>query len=195
MKTKLFTTVICSLMLLGLGCSSENEPNVSDNGKEQPVNLQEEEPNVPGEEEPDVPNGNILYKKTELGGCNIRQLNLNRGGMEIGNDTIIITISEDSVNVFVGLTFTCKVEPFKTQVEIIDDVLYMHIKDICYDYDGNEVSCGYERCYCYYTFDFVFKYQEEINHEYKILLHKNFRGDEEDPVSIISEGRINSKNR
>jgi hypothetical protein len=31
-------------MLLGLSCSSENEPNMSDNGKEQPVNLQEEEP-------------------------------------------------------------------------------------------------------------------------------------------------------
>jgi hypothetical protein len=42
-------------MLLGLGCSSENEPNVSDNGKEQPVNLKEEEQDVPEEEEPNVP--------------------------------------------------------------------------------------------------------------------------------------------
>jgi hypothetical protein len=58
MKTKLFTMVLCSLMLFGLGCSSENEPNVSDNGKEQPVNLQEEEPNVPEEEEPNVPGEN-----------------------------------------------------------------------------------------------------------------------------------------
>jgi hypothetical protein len=58
MKTKLFTTVICSLMLLGLSCSSENEPNMSDNGKEQPVNLQEEEQDVPEEEEPDVPGEN-----------------------------------------------------------------------------------------------------------------------------------------
>jgi hypothetical protein len=38
-------------MLLGLSCSSENEPNMSDNGKEQPVNLQEEEPDVPEEED------------------------------------------------------------------------------------------------------------------------------------------------
>jgi len=137
----------------------------------------------------------IEHVKTKLGGCNIQLPNLTRGGMEMENDTVIITISEDSVNVFVGLTFTCKVEPFETQVEIIDDVLYMHIKDICYDYDGNEVNCGYERCYCYYTFDFVFKYQGEINQEYKILLYKGLLLGDEEPISIISEGIINSKNR
>jgi hypothetical protein len=70
MKTKLFTVVLCSLMLLGLGCSSENEPNMSDKGKEQPVSLKEEEPNVPEEEEPNVPGEegyNNLYKETIVG--------------------------------------------------------------------------------------------------------------------------------
>ena len=130
----------------------------------------------------------IEHVKTELGGCNIQQPNLKRGSMEIENDTVIITISKDSVNVFVGLKFTCKVEPFETQVEIIDDVLYMHIKDICYDYDGNEINCGYERCICHYTFDFVFKYQGKINQKYKILLHQNHQFYGEEPIFTISEG-------
>jgi hypothetical protein len=137
----------------------------------------------------------IEHVKTELGGCNIQQYDLNRGSMEIENDTVIITISEDSINVFVGFKFTCKVEPFETQVEIIDDILYMYIKDICYDYDGNEVNCGYERCYCYYTFDFVFNYDGAINQKYKILLYKGLLLGDEEPISIISEGIINFRNR
>ena len=132
----------------------------------------------------------IEHVKTELGGCNIRQPNLMRGGMEIENDTVIITISEDSFHIFVGLKFICKTQPFETQVEMIDDVLYMYIKDICYDYDGNEVDCGYERCDCYYTFDFVFNFEGEINQKYKILLYKSWRNVDEEPISIISEGVV-----
>jgi hypothetical protein len=45
MKTKLFTMVLCSLMLLGLGCSSENEPNVSDDRE---TNLTETEYSLEG---------------------------------------------------------------------------------------------------------------------------------------------------
>jgi len=132
----------------------------------------------------------IEHVETELGGCNLTMPNLNRGDTVIDGDTVIITISENSVKVFVGLMFTCKAEPFETQVEIIDDVLCMHIKDICYDYDGNETDCGYQRCYCYYTFDFAYNYEGEINQKYKILLYKNMRGVGEDPISIISEDVI-----
>ncbi len=144
----------------------------------------------------DVPkNSNMLYLKTELGGCNVKNSRGESEDSDIKNDTVIITVSENSVNVFVGLTYTCKVEPFETQVEIIDDVLYLYIKDICHDDDGNEVDCGYERCHCYYTFDFVFNYEGELNQKYKILLYKNIRADWEEPISIFSESIINIPKR
>ncbi|MDR1740072.1 MAG: hypothetical protein LBR45_04880 [Bacteroidales bacterium] len=136
----------------------------------------------------------IEYVKTELGGCNIRS-EQSIDSTEIESDTVIITISEDSVNVFVGLAFTCKVEPFETQTEVTDSIIYMYIKDICYDGNGNEVSCGYERCYCYYTFDFAFKHQGEINRKYKILLYSGFQSGNEEAMSIISEGVITNNTK
>ena len=128
----------------------------------------------------------IEYIKTELGGCNVE-----RGNSDIENDTVIITISENFINLFVGLEFTCKRDPFETQVEIVDDVIHVHIIDTCDGYDEIRGDC-YMRCYCHYTFDFVFSYQGEVNQKYKILLHKNLIGDGEDPISIISEGVITS---
>ena len=130
----------------------------------------------------------IEHVKTELGGCNVK-----KGDTVIESDTVIITVSENSINLFVGLKFTCKRDPFETQVEIIDDVMHVHIIDTCDGYDEIGGSC-YMRCYCYYTFDFVFNYQGEINQKYKILLHKSLRGGSEDPISAISEGVINSTN-
>ena len=138
---------------------------------------------------------NLQYVRTELGGCNRREFqdeyqnNLTRNGSEIEKDTVIITISEDSVHVFIGIPFTCKVNPFETRVETIDDIVYMFLIDTCYD-SGN---C-YMRCPCYYTFDFAFKYQGKINQKYKILLFNN-KGYGDDIPIIISEGIINKKNR
>jgi len=123
---------------------------------------------------------NLQYIKTELGGCNLRS-EQKSSDTETKSDTVIITISGDSVHIFVGLNFACKELPFETRYEIIDDVIVIHIVD-----SGGE----YYRCICYYTFDFVFKYQGEINQKYKILLHKNLRGDGEEPISIFSEGII-----
>ena len=130
----------------------------------------------------------IEHVKTELGGCNAKN-DLTRSDSDVERDTVIITISENFVNVFVCLEFTCKRDPFETRVEIIDDVMYMHISDTCDGYDEIKGDC-YARCYCHYTFDFVFEYQGEINQKYKILLHKNLRGDGEEPISIFSEGII-----
>lgn len=106
------------------------------------------------------------------------------------NDTTIISISKKTFNVFVGFSFGSKRDPFETKVEIIDDILYMHIIDKCYSEDSINDPC-YRRMLCYYTFDFVFKYQGEINQKYKILLHNNLQDDSEEPISIISEGIIN----
>jgi len=104
--------------------------------------------------------------KTELGGCNIQYDYSFRGDPDMERDTVIITISENLVNVFVGYGFVCKTDPFETEVEIIDDVICMKIIDTC---DDALLENCYEKCMCYYTFDFVFN-AEAIGRKYKILL-------------------------
>ena len=144
---------------------------------------------------------NLQHVRTELGGCNGSSdsrsdldYGMNRGDSGIEGDTVIITVSNDSVHVFVGLTYTCKLYPFETKVEIIDDVVYMHIIDTC---DGGDC---YKRCHCYYTFDFAFKREltrtVKFNQKYKIFAYLNIRPDWEEMPRIISEGIIsNPKNR
>ena len=129
--------------------------------------------------------GNIQYVKTELGGCNLGS-EQKSSDTETKGDTVIITISGDSVHIFVGLNFACKELPFETRYEIIDDVIVIHIVD-----SGGE----YYRCICYYTFDFVFKYQGEINQKYKILLHQTHQSYGEEPIFIFSEGIITNNTK
>ena len=126
----------------------------------------------------------LAHVKTELG----------EGTYLYGNsDTPIITISEDFVSVFVGFTFAAKYNPFETKVEIVDDILYMHIIDVCYSNDLYTDPC-YGRRLVYYTFDFVFKYHGKINQMYKILLHQTHQTYGEEPIYMLSEGIIKSKN-
>ena len=170
MKKTLRTAILPSLWLIAAilliaGCSKKIDKDEKINEK---IN---EEPK-------------ITYIKAELGGCNV-----NMGYQNDERDTVIITISENTFNVFVGLIFTCKWEPFNTQAEIIDDVLCITLLDKCYDLDGNQIDCGYERCKCYYTFDFIFKYEGELRQKYKILLYDSFLlGD--DKIRTIAEGII-----
>jgi hypothetical protein len=119
---------------------------------------------------------NLQYVRTELGGCNLQQSFLLKG-----ETTITITISGDSVSVFVNLYYQCKNAPFETQIEIIDEIIYMYIIDLCED-----VSACYYRCMCDYTFDFIFTSNGEINQKYKLLL---IDPREEKPI-IITEGTI-----
>ena len=132
---------------------------------------------------------NMLYVKTEFGWCKAKDLVDDSG---IGNPVTIITISEDTVNVFVAFVYAAKLAPFETQVKIIDDVMYMYIIDACDAiFDDNIQDCYPSRGSICSTFDFVFKYQGEINQKYKILL---IDPRQEEPY-IISEGIINLENR
>ena len=138
---------------------------------------------------------NLQHIKTELGFSGCVEHTLTRSDSEIKGDTVIITISEDFVNVFVNLAFGArKYEPFRTQVKIIDDVLYMCIIDVCYSYDDAGYYNCYGRCGGSYTFDFVFKHEGEINQKYKILLISHWRGSSEEEPIIFSEGIINTNN-
>jgi hypothetical protein len=130
-------------------------------------------------EQQEKPTEDMLYMKTELGGCNISSA-FRSDDSEKRNDTVNITVSKDLVNVFVGLNYTCKADPFESKVEITDEVICMYIIDTGGDY---------QRCMCYYTFDFVFKYKEEVNQKYKIVL---LDPRNENQV-VISEGVINNK--
>jgi len=125
---------------------------------------------------------NIQYVKTELGGCNKRS-EQKSGDEETKTDTVIITVSDDSVRIFVGLNYTCMSIPFGTQCEIIDDVITIHIIDNC----AKDPECSYFRCICYYTFDFLFERTAgSINQKYKILL-VNPKKEEPD---LLEEGVI-----
>jgi len=113
---------------------------------------------------------------------------------EIGDEaTTNINISEKSINLSGNFIFSRKRDPFETKVEIVNNVLYMHIIDKCYSKDPNSDPCYWRQLY-YYTFNFVFDYQGKISKKYKILLYSNHHADLKGPITIISEGIINSKN-
>jgi len=124
----------------------------------------------------------IWHVKAELGGCNLGLRSNEAGSINstMNTDTVIITISENLVNVFVGFTYTCKSVPFETQVDIIDDIMHIHIIDTC---RAPNKGC-YQRCVCNYTFDFVFNYQGELYQKYRIIVTDA----QKETLFIISEG-------
>ena len=106
----------------------------------------------------------LSFIKTELGGCN-KSASLQNKSAVIKNDTVDISIENDSISVFVGLNYIC-CAPFATDCEIKNDSIFMTIKDTC---SWGIKSC-YCRCDCYYTFDFKFVKSGNSNYNYKILL-------------------------
>ena len=109
----------------------------------------------------------IQYLKTTLGGCNSEKNDSKKFDSENFDsekiDTVVVSVIDDNIRVFVGKNYTCGA-PFETQCETINDTVFMYIIDTCQD-----ISECYERCICYYTFDFVFK-KGKLNQEYKIIL-------------------------
>jgi hypothetical protein len=105
----------------------------------------------------------LTFLKTELGGCNIKTSVQNIDNIA-KNDTVIISIINDSIDIFIGQNYIC-CAPFITDCQIKQDSILMSIKDTC----SKPNSC-YCRCSCYYTFNFKFLQSDKNNYNYKILL-------------------------
>jgi hypothetical protein len=128
----------------------------------------------------------IKHIATQLGGCNDDYANVenvpnSRENVSIADktDTVVISKDDNFMNIFIGCNYTCGA-PFTTKCEIKDDTVFISLIDACTDY-----QC-YQRCDCYYTFDFVFEQLEENDYKYKIQL---FDPRKTYPI-IFSEGSI-----
>jgi hypothetical protein len=120
----------------------------------------------------------IKFVATVLGGCNDKAAL--RGDDQSDKDTVVISTIGDNINVFVGHNYICGA-PFKTECEIKNDSIFMYIIDTC----EKPFSC-YDRCDCYYTFDFKFVRQGNKNYPYKIVLSDPRKNE----PATISEGII-----
>lgn len=121
----------------------------------------------------------IHYIKTTPGGCN-DQLTKNAQPDEERNDTVLINLSNDTLNIFTGFNYICCAN-FITDCEIQNDSVLISITDNC-----PEPQDCYCRCDCYYTFDFFFNIISTKIYYLKIVLNDP-RLEEE---RIIMEGLL-----
>jgi hypothetical protein len=126
--------------------------------------------------------GGMRYVGVELGGCNIAEAVQRSNEPQARNDTVVVSVSEESARVSVQLNYTCKSTPFDTRYEEKDGVMYMYIIDACGD--TSETSDCYQRCTCCYTFDFNFNGQRTLNQQYRVVL----TDPRQDQPIIFSEG-------
>jgi hypothetical protein len=123
----------------------------------------------------------ITFLRTDLGGCHDQDFAAIRSAKEEIKDTVIFTVKNDTLDVYVGLNYIC-CAPFTSDAVTSRDTIIMILSDTC---NFPEESC-YCKCMCYYTWNFLYTGFGEKEYQYKIILH-NPR--EEKPV-VISEGKI-----
>lgn len=103
----------------------------------------------------------LSLAKTIEGGCNLQEKKFMTGEQ---TDTAIFTISDDTINVFVGINYAC-CTPFVSDAVFRNDSLIIEVNDICSALD--ECYC---KCLCYYTWDFKLTGFETTEYPYKITL-------------------------
>lgn len=123
----------------------------------------------------------FAFLRTDLGGCHDQDSDALKSAETEGNDTIIFTLKNDTLDVFVGLNYIC-CSPFTSDIEISRDTVFMTLTDTC---NFSDESC-YCRCMCYYTWNFEFTGFGEKEYYYKIVL---LNPQVENPI-IFSEGSI-----
>lgn len=123
----------------------------------------------------------ISFLRTVLGGCNNQGSDALKSAETEGNDTIVFTLKNDTLDVFVGLNYIC-CAPFASDIQISKDTVFMTLTDTC---NFPDESC-YCRCMCYYTWNFKFAGFGGKEYYYKIVF---LNPQVENPV-IFSEGNI-----
>ncbi len=126
----------------------------------------------------------ITYLKSELGGCYKKTVaNIEQDGSK--NDTIIISLSNDTLSIFAGFNYIC-CAPFITNCEIHNDSILINIIDTC----SNPYTSCYCRCNCFYTFNFMYNVISNKKCFWQIKLHNP----REKNDTIFKEGYIEIKN-
>ena len=98
-------------------------------------------------------------------------------------DTLIISMTKDSINMFIGKNYICKDSPFPMEYVIENTLLNIFLKDVWF----NDSTPGYNKCSCYYEFDLFFKrYDPSILNSYKVMLLPPLLGDPQ----VIFEGNF-----
>ncbi len=90
--------------------------------------------------------GNLEYLETTEGGCFLEKGSSFKSDPLIKSDTVTYTVSNDSLNVFVGFNATCCSE-YSASSSIIGDSLLIKIQT---------TQPGICNCICYYTYNFKF---------------------------------------
>ena len=106
---------------------------------------------------------NIHFIKSDLGGCNNQTMENIEFGEE-KNDTVIINVSNDTLQISIGLNYIC-CAPFITDCNTKKDSIFISITDTC----PNPNNC-YCRCDCYYTFDYYFDSLSTGKYYWEIIL-------------------------
>ena len=105
----------------------------------------------------------IHFLRSELGGCNNQTMENIEFGEE-KNDTVIIYISKDTLQISIGLNYIC-CAPFITDCRTNNDSIFISITDTCL----NQNNC-YCRCDCYYTFDYYFDSISNGQYYWEVIL-------------------------
>jgi hypothetical protein len=104
----------------------------------------------------------LNHVETLYGGCNN---NLEKSSVLEGeNDTVIVLIENDTLNIRVGVNYMC-CAIFEGKSENTGDTLQITVSDICTADD----TC-YCKCMCYYTFDFRYAGFEAGDYRFKVKL-------------------------
>ncbi len=113
----------------------------------------------------------ISIAGTEVGGCNDEEFNDLKNAIEEQEDTILFTIRNDTLDVYVGINYIC-CTPFTSSSRVTNDSIIMTITDPCSELED---PC-YCWCMCYYTWDFLFVEFEKKEYAFKVLI-ENHRTD------------------
>jgi len=133
------------------------------------------------ESNPDLSESQFEHHATIPGGCNGQDFNEKSASLEY-SDTIILSRTEDTLNVFVGINYIC-CAPLTTSVEVENDSLLLEITDTC----TNPYESCYCRCTCYYTFDFQFVNYQNREYSFQVVLDDP----RESKPEIIFTGKVN----